>query len=243
MAKRALDLICAILGLTLTGPLLLMFAFLIKKHDQGPALYLPLRAGRNGVPFKMFKLRSMVVNADRSGVSSTANSDSRITPIGTLLRRYKIDELMQLINVLMGDMSLVGPRPNVLQEIENYTAQERHLLDVRPGITDFSSIVFSDEGTILEGQSDPDQAYNQLIRPWKSRLGLFYIQKRTILVDILLIGLTALAIISRTTALSGIVLLLKKLGADASLVEVAARKSKLIPSIPPGTADSSSIQV
>jgi lipopolysaccharide/colanic/teichoic acid biosynthesis glycosyltransferase len=184
----------------------------------------------------------MVVNADRSGVSSTSNSDSRITPIGKLLRRYKIDELMQLINVLKGDMSLVGPRPNVLHEVDNYTTQERHLLDIRPGITDFSSIVFSDEGTILEGQADPDQAYNQLIRPWKSRLGLFYIQKRTILIDILLIGLTACAIISRSLALRGVVLLLKIYGADALLVQVATRRSKLVPSLPPGTANDHTIQ-
>lgn len=234
MLKRSLDIFGSTLGLLLFGPVLVLFAILIRKHDNGPALYMPLRAGLNGTPFKMFKLRSMVVHADRTGVSSTSNTDSRITPIGKLIRSYKVDELMQLINVLKGDMSLVGPRPNVLQEVATYTAEEKHLLDIRPGITDFSSIVFSDEGAILEGHPDPDRVYTELIRPWKSRLGLFYIQKRNIGVDILLIGLTTLAIISKKSALKGLVILLKRLGADAGLVKVAGRNVELTPTFLPG---------
>ena len=144
-----------------------------------------------GLLFRMVKLRSMVVGAAKTGVDSTGNDDVRITAVGRLIRKYKIDEVMQLWNVLLGDMSLVGPRPNVKAETDLYTKEERVLLSVKPGITDFSSIVFSDEGNILEGQEDPDLAYNQLIRPGKSRLGLFYISKASIALDIRLIWLTA----------------------------------------------------
>jgi lipopolysaccharide/colanic/teichoic acid biosynthesis glycosyltransferase len=234
MVKRLLDVTFALLGLLLTSPLLLFFAYLIKRHDNGPALYLPIRAGRDGVPFKMFKLRSMVVNADKSGVSSTANSDSRITPIGAFIRRFKVDELMQLINVLKGEMSLVGPRPNVLNEVQEYTKQERHLLDVRPGITDYSSIVFSDEGAILEGSSNPDLTYNQIIRPWKSRLGLFYVANHSILIDITLILLTAMSLFSRQLALRGVALLLQIGSADSDLIKVAKRTEPLLAAAPPG---------
>ena len=120
----------------------------------------------------MVKLRSMIINADKNKVDSTASDDMRITRVGMMIRAYKLDELTQLINVLKGDMSLVGPRPNVQRDVDLYSETEKRLLSVKPGITDFSSIIFSDEGDILSGLDDPDIAYNQLIRPWKSRLGI-----------------------------------------------------------------------
>ena len=126
----------------------------------------------------MVKIRSMIINADKTGVDSTSSDDMRITSVGKVIRKLKLDELSQLWNVLIGDMSLVGPRPNVKSETDLYTKIEKNLLNVKPGITDFSSIVFSDEGDILSGSDDPDLLYNQLIRPWKSRLSLFYIEKR-----------------------------------------------------------------
>jgi lipopolysaccharide/colanic/teichoic acid biosynthesis glycosyltransferase len=185
----------------------------------------------------MVKLRSMVINADKSGVDSTSANDRRITPVGRFIRRYKLDELTQLWNVLLGDMSLVGPRPNVERETNLYTMEEKGLLVVRPGITDFSSIIFSDEGDILKDKSDPDLAYNQLIRPWKSRLGLFYIQKHNLLLDVNLILLTLVAIISRERALSRVSCLLEQLGAEDSLARIAMRAEPLVPTPPPGTLD------
>jgi lipopolysaccharide/colanic/teichoic acid biosynthesis glycosyltransferase len=176
----------------------------------------------------------MGVNADKTGVDSTGANDRRITRVGYFIRRYKLDELTQLWNVLRGDMSLVGPRPNVQRETDLYTPVERRLLTVKPGITDFSSIVFSDEGDILKDEPDPDIAYNQLIRPGKSMLGLFYIESRTLLLDIQLCWLTVVAILSRQTALSGIQVLLQRLGADPSLLELAARQMPLTPRPPPG---------
>jgi len=175
----------------------------------------------------------MVVNADKSGVTSTSATDRRITPIGHFVRRYKLDELVQLWNVLKGDMSLVGPRPNVKSGTDVYTAFEKGLLSVRPGITDFASIVFSDEGEILRPYADADSAYDQLIRPWKSRLGVFYIEKQSILLDFKLIWLTLVAIVSRPAALSLIVGLLQSYGAPLDLVRVSARKEQLVATSPP----------
>jgi lipopolysaccharide/colanic/teichoic acid biosynthesis glycosyltransferase len=145
-----------------------------------------------------------------------------------------MDELSQLWNVLIGDMSLVGPRPNVKRETDLYTTQEKLLLTVKPGITDFSSIVFSDEGDILKDQLDPDIAYNQLIRPGKSMLGIFYIKNRSIFIDLQLIFLTAVAIVSKEKALNGVVGLLRKLKAEDILLQIASRKIDLVPMPPPG---------
>jgi hypothetical protein len=131
-------------------------------------------------------------------------------------------------------MSLVGPRPNVKRETDLYTFEEKKLLTVRPGITDFSSIVFSDEGEILKNQSDPDIAYNQLIRPGKSMLGIFYIENKNFWLDIKLIFLTIIAILSKEKALKILVKILSKIGAESSLIEIASRKKALVPMPPPG---------
>src|SRR3972149_7855027 len=149
----------------------------------------------------MIKLRTMVVNADKTGVDSTSAKDPRITAVGRFIRKYKLDELMQLWNVLNGSMSLVGPRPNIKRETDLYTSEEKRLLTVKPGITDFASIVFADENEILKNSQDPDLDYNQLIRPWKSRLGLVYVDKQSFLLDIELIILTILSFFSRQSSL------------------------------------------
>jgi len=182
----------------------------------------------------MVKLRSMVKNADRKGGASTAGDDRRITWVGRLIRKTKFDEVPQLVNVLVGDMSLVGPRPQVVRDLAFYTEEEFHLFDARPGITDFSSIVFSDEGDILEGSENPDLRYNQVIRPWKSRLGLFYARHQGIWIDLQLIFLTVLAIVSRSHALRGVQALLRKREASEELITVAGRTRPLIPFPPPG---------
>ncbi len=183
----------------------------------------------------MVKLRSMVVNADKTGVDSTAGNDARITKVGHFIRRFKLDEFTQLWNVLKGDMSLVGPRPNVKRETDLYTDVEKRILTLKPGITDFSSIVFSDENDILKDSKDPDIDYNQLIRPWKSRLCLVYADHQNILLDVALIGLTVVAIFSRSFALKGVNRLLELIQAPKDVIQVAKRQEALTPFPPPGS--------
>lgn len=232
--QQVIDRILAGIGLIVLSPVLLPVIFLVWWQDRHSPFYVAERVGKNEQGFRMVKLRSMVINADKSGVDSTANNDRRITRVGHFIRKFKLDEIMQLYNVLKGDMALVGPRPNVRRETDLYTAQERRLLSVRPGITDLSSIVFSDEGSILEGQADPDIAYNQLIRPGKSLLGLFYIDRRSFVMDLRVIMLTVMAVLSRQRALVGVVAILQELGAPAALIDIAARDKPLVPTPPPG---------
>lgn len=233
--KRLLDIVASFCGLLVFSPVLLVFMFLVWRQDKHNPFYVADRVSKGDGTFRMVKLRSMIVNADKSGVDSSSADDNRITKVGHMIRKYKLDEITQLWNVLKGDMSLVGPRPNVKRETDMYTTEERLLLTVRPGITDFASIVFSDEGDILEGKDDPDIAYNQLIRPWKSRLGIFYINNRSFILDIKLILLTALAIVSKQRALDYVVSILKKMGADADVIEVSKREKELVPTPPPGS--------
>jgi len=235
MIKRLVDILASFFGLLITSPILLPVMFLVWKEDKKSPFYIAPRSGRNGTIFKMVKLRSMVVDADKSGVDSTSGNDMRITPIGHKIRRYKLDELIQLWNVLIGDMSLVGPRPNVKTETDLYTNVEKGLLLVRPGITDFSSIVFSDEGEILEDKDDPDLAYNQLIRPWKSRLGLAYIENQSIFLDMQIIFYTVVGIISKPRALIWVTKKLNNLNVDTDTVKISKRKVSLYPFPPPGS--------
>lgn len=208
--------------------------FLVFLQDFRSPFYLGIRAGKDGHPFRMIKLRSMRVNADKSGVDSTSANDVRITSIGKFIRAYKLDELMQLWNVLIGDMSLTGPRPNVLRETAIYTMEEKRLLSVRPGITDLSSIVFSDEGDILHGAEDPDLLYNQIIRPWKSRLALLQLDHQSLLLDIQVLWLTAVALVSKNTARAGVQRVLRVLQAPEDLLVVASRTAPLPAAPPPG---------
>ena len=232
--KRIFDFILALIGLIISSPILIPVIFLVWIQDWHSPFYIAQRVGKDEKQFKMLKLRSMIVNADKSGVDSTSSNDKRITGVGRFIRKYKLDELSQLWNVLIGDMSLVGPRPNVKRETDLYTIEEKKLLTVSPGITDFSSIIFSDEGEILKDQLDPDIAYNQLIRPGKSMLGIFYIENRNFIIDIKLIYLTVIAIISKEKALNSIVVILKKLGTTDLLIQIASRNSQLVPMPPPG---------
>ena len=232
--KRLFDFSLSLIGLLALSPILFGFIFIVWLQDLKSPFYVAPRVGKNMRIFRMVKLRSMVVNADQNGVDSKSSNDMRITTVGRIIRKCKLDELTQLWNILIGDMSFVGPRPNVEREVALYTAEEQRLLCVRPGITDFSSIVFSDEGDILKGAKDPDLLYNQLIRPWKSRLGLFCIEKSSFLCDLKVILLTVVAIFSRHKALKGTHKLLKSLGADRQLLSVSLRNSVLLPHPPPG---------
>jgi len=189
--KRCFDIAGAIVGLTALAPVFTVVAVLILLEDGGTPLYRGPRVGKDGQLFQMLKFRTMVVDADKIGGSSTANDDQRITKIGKFLRRTKLDELPQLFNVLIGDMSLVGPRPEVEEYTRLYRGEELSLLDVKPGITDFATIWNPDEGTLLAGEADPDKAYLEKVRPQKLRLQLKYVRERGFWTDLRILGNTA----------------------------------------------------
>ncbi len=236
--KRVLDIAAATFGLIILSPLLLVLSVAIWLQDYHSPLYIATRIGRGEKPFRMVKFRSMVVRADRSGVDSTAGDDPRITALGRFIRRFKLDEIPQLWNVLTGAMSLVGPRPNVERETVLYTPEEKRLLSVRPGITDLASIVFADEGEILQGSADPDLRYNQVIRPWKSRLGLLYADALpSVARDLRIILLTIMGAIDRTAALRGVHDLAVAMGAEQQLLTIITRSSPLPPGPPPGATE------
>jgi lipopolysaccharide/colanic/teichoic acid biosynthesis glycosyltransferase len=193
--KRLFDLAVSAIALVVLSPLLAVLALLIKRHDGGPVLYAGRRVGKDGKPFGMYKFRSMVLNADRIGGSSTPDDDPRITPIGRFLRRSKLDELPQLLNVLPGEMSIVGPRPQVQWAVDLYTPEQREVLTVPPGITDYASVRFPNEGEILKGSTDPDRDYMEKIHPEKMRLSLEYVRNRSLLTDLKVILQTSLAIL------------------------------------------------
>jgi lipopolysaccharide/colanic/teichoic acid biosynthesis glycosyltransferase len=237
LIKRLFDGVAAAVGLVLLSPLLFVAGVAIWLQDFHSPFYLGLRTGRGSRPYRMVKFRSMVVRADKTGVDSTAGDDPRITTVGKVVRRLKLDELPQLWNVLWGEMSLVGPRPNVPRETDLYTAQERRLLDVAPGITDMASIVFADEGDILRGSQDPDLRYHQLIRPWKSRLALLGVLAPPSLVrDLETIWLTVLSAVNRPAALRRCSALVRRLGGDDTLARVALRVDPLVAAPPPGAS-------
>lgn len=179
------------------GPFLLVMAVWIKLNSRGSVFYRGVRVGRRGKPFRIFKFRSMVVDAENIGASSTADEDPRVTSAGKFMRKCKIDELPQLINVLVGHMSLVGPRPEVQKFIDMYTEQEKDILKVRPGITDWASIWNADEGAILAGSDDPDKAYLEIIRPTKLKLQLDYARKHSFWTDIQIIFFTIWKVLRR----------------------------------------------
>jgi len=233
--KRIFDILFSLSGLLFFSTILILFLISIWRYDKKSPLYISQRIGKNSKIFNLIKIRTMVVDADKKGISSTSDDDTRIIPIGQKIRNYKIDELTQLFNVLIGNMSLVGPRPNVKTEVDLYTEIEKNLLSVKPGITDFSSIVFSDEGKILENKENPDLSYNQLIRPWKSRLGLIYVKHQSILLDLELMIFTLVALISKPLALKWVVKKLEKFNVDQKIVEVAKRDKELYPFPPPGS--------
>ncbi len=193
--KNLFDKIVSCLGVCTLAPLFLFVAILIKFEDKGPVFYRGLRVGLHGKSFRIFKFRTMVANAEKIGGPSTAGDDPRITGIGRFLRKYKLDELPQLINVLKGEMSFVGPRPEVPHYVNMLIKEERAILSVRPGITDWASIWNSDEGAILFGNPDPEKAYMERIRPEKIRLQLKYVRERSFFIDLKIIFQTLRTII------------------------------------------------
>lgn len=196
IVKRAIDIVVSLSGLVLLFPFFIIFSLAIKREDGGNIFYRGERIGMYGKPFIIFKFRSMVEGAERIGGPSTAEDDPRITRIGKFLRKYKIDELPQLINVLKGEMSIVGPRPEVPSEVETYGEEELRILTVKPGITDWASIKFRNEGEILAGSEDPHQAYREKIKPEKLRLALKYVDEISFKTDMKIILETIKAVLT-----------------------------------------------
>ena len=193
--KRLMDIALSGAALAVLWPVLLIVALAIRIDDPGPVFYRQVRVGRGGKEFRIFKFRTMVVDADKKGLSITVGRDSRITRVGAFLRRTKLDELAQLLNVFLGDMSFVGPRPEVPRYVEMYTPYQRQVLLVRPGITDYASIAYRNENDLLAGAEDPEHMYIDVIMPDKIELNMKYLREISPLADIRLIFATIAAVV------------------------------------------------
>ena len=194
--KRIFDIVASGIGLILLSPLFVILAIWIKCDSIGPVFYKQVRVGRNNMDFQLFKFRSMRVGSDKKGLITVGGHDPRITRSGYYIRKYKLDEFPQLMNVFKGDMSLVGPRPEVRKYVDMYTEEQMHVLDVRPGITDLASIRYRNENELLERVNDPDKYYVEVIMPDKLRINLEYVARHSFTFDIRLIFQTFRAIVS-----------------------------------------------
>lgn len=183
MVKRIFDILFSIPCLLILSPLFLLIAIIIKIDSKGSVFYKQDRVGKNNSDFKVYKFRSMRVNSDRSGLLTVGGRDARITGVGYYLRKYKLDELPQLYNVLIGDMSIVGPRPEVRKYVGLYDEDQKKVLEVKPGITDLASIQYRNENEILEKSEDPEEYYIKVIMPDKIRINLTYMNDRSIFKD------------------------------------------------------------
>lgn len=196
MIKRVFDLLVASVLLILLSPLFLLLIIIIRTGSSGPAFYLQTRVGLNGKDFSIYKFRTMYTGSDKKGLLTVGGRDHRITQAGVFLRKYKLDELPQLINVFIGDMSLVGPRPEVRKYVDLYTQDQLKVLDVKPGITDYASIEYSNENELLAGADDPEKEYINTIMPAKLKLNLKYIADKSLITDLKIILRTLAKIIS-----------------------------------------------
>ncbi|MEJ5316229.1 MAG: sugar transferase [Tenuifilum sp.] len=194
---RFFDILFSLIGLILLSPIFVIVAIAIKIDSKGPIFYRQQRIGKNGVKFSLLKFRSMFTESDKKGLITIGNNDSRITSIGRFIRKYKIDELPQLINVLNGSMSLVGPRPEVSKYVELYNDYQRKVLSIKPGITDFASIYFKNENEILESKKNPEEYYIKYLIPQKIRLNLIYIKNYNIKTYFLIIFKTIKSVFFR----------------------------------------------
>ena len=192
---RFFAFILSLVGLVVLAPIFIVLAIWIKIDSKGPVFYKQVRVGQNGIDFGLFKFRSMVVDADKKGLITVGGRDPRITRSGYFIRKYKLDELPQLINVLVGDMSLVGPRPEVRKYVDLYTDEQQKVLSVKPGITDYASIEYMDENEILGKSSDPEKTYIEEIMPEKIKYNMKYIQNKNVSEYFKIIFLTLLKIV------------------------------------------------
>ena len=196
MLKRLFDIIFSLLGLILVSPLFLFIGILIKRESPGPAFYRGKRVGKNGKEFRIFKFRSMVLDAEKIGGPSTSADDPRLLKIGKFLKKHNLDELPQLINILKGEMSFVGPRPEVPSEVETYDEETKKIiLSVKPGITDLATLSNIHEGEILRGAADPHEAYRKLIKPQKLNLAKQYVKNQSFWLDLKIILKTLKSVI------------------------------------------------
>lgn len=195
--KRLFDIVASGLGLVALSPLFLALAIWIKLDSTGPIFYRQIRVGRYNKDFRIFKFRSMQIGSDKGSLVTIGGQDARITRAGYFIRKYKLDELPQLINVFVGDMSLVGPRPEVRRYVNYWTPEQMHVLDVRPGITDPASIKFCNENELLEKAEDPETYYIEVIMQEKIRLYLEYVKKHSLFYDMVLIFKTIEVIVSK----------------------------------------------
>ncbi len=192
LVKRLFDIVVSFIGLVMLSPLIALIALLIKLDSEGPVFYTGTRVGRFGKQFRLFKFRTMAVDADKIGASSTPDDDPRITKVGGIVRRYKLDELPQLINVLKGQMSFVGPRPQVPWIVELYSEEDKAVLSVRPGIADYAFVMLPSEGEVLRGSTDPDGDYLRKLHPAKMKLSLEYVRNRSCWFDMKILLDTAM---------------------------------------------------
>lgn len=194
--KRTCDIILSVIGLLCLSPLLLLVALWVKLDSPGPVFYRQVRVGRNNQDFRIYKFRSMYTDSDKRGLITIGGRDPRVTHAGYYIRKFKLDELPQLINVLVGDMSFVGPRPEVRKYVNLYTPEQMHVLDVRPGITDAASIKYRNENDILTTQPEPERYYIEVIMQDKLRINLDYVANHTIWGDLQLILNTFSAVLT-----------------------------------------------
>ncbi|NMB11773.1 MAG: sugar transferase [Firmicutes bacterium] len=185
--KRVFDLIVSLIGLVVLSPLLVVIALLVKADSKGPVFFRQTRVGQGGKEFQIWKFRTMIIDAEEKGLQITVGADSRITGVGHFLREYKLDELPQLINILVGEMSFVGPRPEVPRYVATYDERQRCILKVRPGITDLASIEYRDENDILAQSDCPERTYVEKIMPKKIELNMQYIENLSVAYDVRLI--------------------------------------------------------
>lgn len=193
---RLFDILFSAIGLIILSPLFVILWLLIKMESKGPGLFVQERIGLNGKPFGLYKFRSMRTDSESESLITIGDNDHRITRIGHFIRKYKLDELPQLLNVLKGDMSLVGPRPEVRKYVELYTAEQRKVLNVKPGITDYASIEYVNENELLGNADDPDRVYVEQVMPKKLELNMRYIQDRSLCQYFKIIFLTIKSIVS-----------------------------------------------
>ena len=197
MVKRIFDIIFSFLGILLLTPLLIIISLLIIFDSPGGILYLQTRVGKNNKDFKLFKFRTMKTDSDKKGLLTVGNTDSRITRTGLWLRKYKLDELPQLVNVLLANMSLVGPRPEVRKYVELYSSEQKKVLSVKPGITDNASIEYADENELLSKQTDAEKFYINEVMPAKLKINLEYISNQNMAEDFRIILRTFLKILKQ----------------------------------------------
>ncbi len=190
MLKRIFDLVAAFIGLSILLPFFILIAIWIKLSSKGSVFYFQQRIGKNEIPFQLFKFRTMVTDADKKGLLTVGMNDNRITKVGYFLRKYKLDELPQLLNVLNGTMSLVGPRPEVEKYTSLYNAEQKKVLRVKPGITDYASIKYSNENEVLANFENPEKGYIEQVMPDKLNLNLEYISNRNFIMDLKIIFAT-----------------------------------------------------